>query len=543
MKKIILTLLLLNARLLFAQSQFEIIAGGAMDDNGNSFETTSSGDYIISGATFSFGTDRRGLIMKLNSNAELSWAKIYNKSYFFKFTQGFELLDKNYMFGGTVVDTLNNYTDILLMKTDTSGSIIWSKLYCTVGNDYIPALHALIQMPDSGFTVAMGCDTNLTNFEDLAIIRTDKNGDTLWTKYYHAMYRDQASSISPTSDGGFIISGRSNSFGNFIMDMILIKTDSLGNIEWSRRYGGPVWDEATGAIQTSDGGYAVCGSTRSFSVAGEYDCLVFKTDSAGTVEWATAVGDTSDDALYSIIETPDGGLVSTGITESYFNHQQRSNAALDSDTTDIIAFKINTLGDTLWSYVYGSDKIEEAYSISRHTDGGFMIGGLSRSYSGNNSIDVLGIKTDSLGFSCTASRITPVVYHPVLSSDTISFLQFHPIYIRSYTPHVTDVTLADSVLCYQFTSIPKHDIELSFKASPNPFSHSFKIESGNASGFKNCTFKIIDVLGREVSDKFKVLPLDDNITFTRTPSLKTGFYMLLISDANKTSQAIKLLAQ
>lgn len=543
MKKILLTFLLLNTKVLIAQSQFERIVRGNMDDVGASLQSTSTGDYLISGSTLSYSTDRRGMIIKTNSAGSISWAKTYNLGTFFKLTQAFELLDGNYMFSGTVLDSIHPEGDMLLMKTDTSGAILWSKLYGTSGPDYIPALHAIVQLPDSGFAFVGGSDLNFNTREDIAIVRTDKNGDTLWTKFYHATYRDQASSIAATADGGFIISGRANSFNTFIMDIFLMKIDSVGNIEWTRQYGGPAWEEGTGAVQTTDGGYAVCGSERSFSVSGDYDGLVFKTDSIGTVEWTTAIGDSLEDALYSIIQSNDGGLVCVGITTSFFNHQQRSSVSLDSDTTDIFLFKLSALGDTVWSNVYGGDKIEEAYSVHQHADNGFMMAGLTYSYGSNNLMDMIIIKTDSVGASCSASPITPILYHPTLVSDTISFLELTPLAYRNYLPIVTDVTVNDSVLCYQYTSIENLANNKYYTASPNPFSCSFKIKTDVSEGLKNCTYKIIDVLGREVTDQFYFNSTSNSAEFSRKTILKTGVYMLVVSDGNKVAQTVKVIAQ
>jgi hypothetical protein len=127
---------------------------------------------------------------------------------------------------------------------------------------------------------------------------------------------DEASSIIQSSDGGYVVAGFTRSFGAGYWDIYVVKLDSGGNVQWTKTIGGSNDDEAWSIIQSSDGGYVVAGSTRSFG-AGGYDFYVVKLDSGGNVQWTKTIGGSDFDAAYSIIQSSDGGYVVAGRTRSF----------------------------------------------------------------------------------------------------------------------------------------------------------------------------------------------------------------------------------
>ena len=140
-----------------------------------------------------------------------------------------------------------------------------------------------------------------------------------WSKTFGGSGWDEANSVQQTSDGGYIIAGRTNSYGAGSKDAWLIKTDSSGKEEWSKTFGGSDYDGANSVQQTSDGGYIIAGYTGSYG-AGDYDAWLIKTDSSGKEEWSKTFGDPRwdrDDEAHSIQQTSDGGYIIAGRTESY----------------------------------------------------------------------------------------------------------------------------------------------------------------------------------------------------------------------------------
>jgi hypothetical protein len=148
------------------------------------------------------------------------------------------------------------------------------------------------------------------------LIKTDANGNIQWAKTYGGTSYDIASSVQQTSDGGYIVAGRTYSFGAGYWDIFLIKTDANGNVIWAKTYGGTYIEWASSVQQTSDGGYIVAGTTWSFG-AGYNDIFLIKTDASGNIQWAKTYGGTNDDYASSFQQTSDGGYIVAGRTYSF----------------------------------------------------------------------------------------------------------------------------------------------------------------------------------------------------------------------------------
>jgi hypothetical protein len=137
----------------------------------------------------------------------------------------------------------------------------------------------------------------------------------IWSRTYGGTDIDWAKSMVMTSDGGFAIAGRTESFGAGSADFWLVKTDEFGYMEWNQTYGGKDIDRAYSLVETSDEGYAIAGSTYSFG-AGKKDVWLIKTDAYGNAEWNQTYGGTEQDTPCSLVVTPDGGYAIAGDTWS-----------------------------------------------------------------------------------------------------------------------------------------------------------------------------------------------------------------------------------
>ena len=543
-KYIFLSLFLILAHVSESQTRFELVAGGTLDDLASSVITTSDSGYLVGGATLSFGNYVDALIWKLNAVGNVQWAKTYGNYQFDRVCTAIQAIDGNYVFTGTAIDTLHLDSDAWLFKTDTSGNVLWSKLYGNGGVDYLSSLKSIVQTTDSGFAIIGATDFagGVSNI-DLFIIRTNAIGDTLWTKIFKGFFTDQPSSITQTVDGGFIICGRTNSHGNLIMDVFLLKLSAIGNVEWARRYGHNVWDESTSVIQTSDLGFAVCGSTTSFG-AGDYEGLVFKTDSVGNLQWSTVAGNAAgDDALYAIVETNDGGFAAAGFAEGYSVHRSGNPSLMGNDSADVWILKLNAAGDTVWNYLYGGYRLDEGYTIQQHTDGGLLTAAYTQSFTPDNSWQAYVLKTDSMGMACTGVQIFPSVLHPVLSVDTISFIELNDIVVKNYPVTASTVSMADSMFCFEYTFVNGLSNSASVFAYPNPFHNRFEIKT-NLIGNHPFEIKIIDVLGKNISGKFLFQKTNDgNIACSLQKNLAPGIYFVTLASNQKLIKTFKLICQ
>jgi hypothetical protein len=170
-----------------------------------------------------------------------------------------------------------------------------------------------VQQTKNGGYIVFGSTTNLA-----CLVKMDSIGDTLWTKKYKAIGAPTGlSNMNLTKDGGYIMTGAVDSLGAGSSDIILIKTNAMGNVLWSKTYGGSGKEYAYYAQQTTDGGYMIAGKTNSFGT-GNYDIYLIKTDSLGAIQWTKTYGGTSDKTISSAQQTTDGGYIICGLGSTIF---------------------------------------------------------------------------------------------------------------------------------------------------------------------------------------------------------------------------------
>jgi len=238
-----------------------------------------------------------------------------------------------------------------------ASSEMWNQVYGGAGADFA---HSLVETSDGGYAVA-GCTSSFgAGGADFLLIKTDEYGTMEWNRTYGGIGGDLAYSVVETSDGGFALAGVTDSFGAGGNDFWLIKTDSFGNVEWNQTYGGTDSSIAYSLVETSDGGYALAGSSGSplyFPIgSGTTDFWLVKTDAYGNMEWNQTYGGTGDEVAYSLVETSDGGFALAG--------EQSHNFWL---------VKTDAYGNTEWNQTYGEAKYNHAYSVVEPADGGFVL--------------------------------------------------------------------------------------------------------------------------------------------------------------------------
>jgi predicted secreted protein len=154
----------------------------------------------------------------------------------------------------------------------------------------------------------------------------------MWSQTYGGTNYDIGNCVVETSDGGYAIAGYTKSFGAGGEDFWLVKTDADGNELWNKTYGGVEDDVAWSLIQTNDDGYCLAGSTHSFGSGGG-DFWLVKTDALGNLEWNKTYGEIGEDDAYSLLQTTDGGYVLVGSTSSF-----------DSEYIDVLLIKTDEYG-------------------------------------------------------------------------------------------------------------------------------------------------------------------------------------------------------
>jgi len=189
--------------------------------------------------------------------------------------------------------------------------------------------------------------------------------DTLWTATFGGNSDDYGQSVQQTSDGGYILGGYTNSFGAGNWDMYLVKTDSLGIMEWDTTFGGSSIDRCHSVQQTSDGGYILGGYTMSFG----NDMYLVKTDSQGHLEWQQTFGGNQTDHCRSVQQTSDGGYILGGYTLSF-----------GAGVYDMYLVKTDPTGNLEWQQSFGGYSNDYGRSVQQTSDGGYILGGYTGSF-------------------------------------------------------------------------------------------------------------------------------------------------------------------
>lgn len=176
----------------------------------------------------------------------------------------------------------------LVASAQNPGDTLWTRTYGGTSGDFG---HSIQQTTDGGYIVTGYLRSLGADGSDIWLLKTDANGDTLWTRTYGGGDNEHGFSVQQTADGGYIIAGNVYSFRTYRDDVILVKTDAYGNSDWIRTYGGSENDYGYSVLQTLDGGYIVAGRTNSFG-AGSNDFYVVKTRFNGSTQWERTFGGT-----------------------------------------------------------------------------------------------------------------------------------------------------------------------------------------------------------------------------------------------------------
>jgi hypothetical protein len=335
-----------------------------------------------------------GCVLLLASTAvadpgDTLWTRTYG---YLNWEQGWSVnltSDDGYIIAGWT-RSLGSGDDFYLVKADASGNALWDRNY---GGDYQDAAYSVQQTSDGGYIIVGYTESYGAGFEDYYIVKTNSVGDTLWTRAYGGSSYDYGHCVQQTTDGGYIVVGTAYSFFPF-SNIWLLKLDSSGDTLWTRFYGdiNYNYDEGWFVQQTSDGGYIVAG-TGAFVPGNGYDMYLVKTDSLGDTLWTATYGGTDPDYGRSVQQTSDGGYIVVGYTESF-------GVGLE----DVYVVKTDSLGDTLWTRVYGGIHHDYGYSVDEASDGGYIITGKTNSFGTGGNYDVYLVKTDSSGDSLWTRR-------------------------------------------------------------------------------------------------------------------------------------------
>ena len=268
----------------------------------------------------------------------------------------------------------------LFFTTYSTAQITFQK---TFGGSSFDVFSNAALTSDSGYILTGFTESSGAGSHDLYLVRTNAAGDTLWSGAYGGEQSDEGYAVVETFDGGFVAAGYTESFHALTSDVYVLKTNSNGDVLWSRRFDSSADDLAFSIQQTSDSGFILTGRTTSLSVS-DNDIFLIRLNSSGDTLWTKLfVRMTHNDAGYSVIESYDGGFVITGYVQYGFSN------------TDLVLIKTDNTGHIIWSNSYGGFNLEYGWQIQQTPDSSYVVAGSSSSNVGN--YDFTFLKTDSLG--------------------------------------------------------------------------------------------------------------------------------------------------
>ena len=282
--------------------------GGLNDDVGFSIQQTNDGGFIITGKSSLGNGDYEVCLIKTDMNGVELWNKMFSLSGVDVGKSVCQTSDGGYVVTGST-HNFNGMFEVFIIKTDVGGNQQWVK-------NYGEGIGQSIQQTTDGGYVICGYEDSISGSRDVYLIKTDGNGTEEWaSSFFVGNGDDYGYSVQQTTDGGYIITGSTNSFGNLDWDAVLIKTDGVGGTQWTKTFGGSEYDEGYSVQQTTDGGYVVCGYTYSFG-NGEADVYLIKTDVYGVEQWSQTFGGNNEDYSFSVQQTIDGGYIIAGTKDA-----------------------------------------------------------------------------------------------------------------------------------------------------------------------------------------------------------------------------------
>ncbi len=437
-----------------------------------------------------------------------------------------QTLDNGYIITGSTSSFGQGNTDLYLLKLDSMGNRKFEKSFGNYSNEIGKSV---LQLIDSSY-VTVGY-TNSIGFGgyDIFLLKTDKNGNLLWQKTIGGSDWDFAYSLQTTFDGGFVIAGTTYSFGHGNADGYVVKTDGNGNVVWTKTYGGQHDDEFKSIVQTSDGGFALTGYTKSYNDVDSGDVWVFKLDIMGDSVWCKFFGGSREDFANEIIQHPSselyvvGGTKSFGTNLNYYNgysFRLYSNGSFYNQTID------NTSSD---------DAIFNSIVVSRRTPN--IVNTISYVKVSGYEKQIKILEMDyGLNYFASAgfgSILNDELYKLIATKDkgyaAIGYTEGYGAVLRDgYFVKLDSLLSFGSFSTVSIDELSGEENRL-FSVFPNPAKHHVTITCNKPVKLKDV--KVTDWLGRETELDNNLESISSNELILRTEHLTPGMYIILVGES------------
>ena len=461
-------------------------------------------------------------LIKTDFNGDTLWSKIYGGGGANGLSYLTEDSNNNLFLKGTFYGfgTGYAYNNIHLLKTNSLGDTLWSKL---IGNSRENILLNSIGLNEQKNLLVLNNDTTFLQIGDACIIKIDCLGNILLNKSYGGADQDLLVGVIPLSNEDFILSGATKSYGAGNFDAYILRIDSLGNIIWAKGYGGGQ-DETAYSILKTDNGFITLGETRSYGQGGA-DILLMKYDFNGNVLWAKTYGTNIDEGGSRILKNSNSHFIITGFGPH----------VTTSGNRETFLMEIDSLGNLQWAKKYGTSSCHENFGdISFAPDGGFLLSGSTRSFGGFDYKGYIA-KVDAFGNSgCfeqnvnfisqdITSLLIQTIVNPNVYTDTTIITRPLPINIYNAPKTINP-------LCYSVVSVEENENnKRNLTIYPNPSSNEIIIEF-EQNNSENIQITIQNVLGQTVYSESMRASIDKQTKILDISSLQNGLYFVQLKD-------------
>lgn len=338
--------------------------GGEHDDCGYSIVPTSDNCYVIAGYTRSFsGGMYEVWLIKADAWGNKVWDRIYSFDASTRGIQACVTSDGGFAIVGYIWDDDTKY-DVCLIKTDELGNEQWMKTYG--GNEWDLG-YGIVETSDGGFAIS-GTTESYGDRRQVLLIKTDASGNQLWFKTFGGPDNDSASKIIEAENGDLVLGARIYT-SPASSEVSIIRTNSVGNTLWIL----PVPDcygEINSIKRTSDGGLIAVSSYRPSEYHPSHS-TVFKVDGSGNVLWRNNYHEERNDIAEDVIESSDGQYVVVGWSQDDYWTTIKPPPSLR-------VLKLDESGNVMWNQTFRTfDRYYKGYSILETNAGGFMITGIT----------------------------------------------------------------------------------------------------------------------------------------------------------------------
>jgi hypothetical protein len=354
----------------FAQTNWIRTYGGQNNDRGFSVQQTSDGGYIVAGYTRSYGAGERDVyLIRTNSRGDTLWSRAFggpNDDVGYSVQQ---TTDGGFIVAGYTRSRFDtSYSAVYLIKTNAQGDTVWTRTYGGDSGD--AAAYSIALTSDGGYVITGATRSLDSTLTDVWLLRTNASGDTLWTRTYGGPRGAGGRAVQVTADGGYIVAGSAD------YRVYLVRTNPQGDTLWTRTFGEGQLIYGEAVQQTTDGGFIVTG--RKSGPRPEKGVLLLKTNAAGDSLWGRTYNRNGNYSGYAVQQTTDGGYIIAGTTSFVWG--------------TIYVVRTNNQGDTLWTKIYADSSDDAGRCVRQTADGGFIIAG----YVGDDEAicDVCLIKTN-----------------------------------------------------------------------------------------------------------------------------------------------------